>query len=181
MAKNNRKQNSPKKVEKVKTDTSASIDDERITKIIVNALTEYDNQKKEAAKAEAEKERNNSTVFQILFHPKKYAKGLLVNARMMQTALKVLYKIIEFSLYVISAMMLFCILLNQVLPNMPNSSIGIEIVITVFAVPTFLIARIFRIAAIEVDEIKDNNYLFGLFAAITSIISLIVAVVALFR
>ena len=44
-----------------------------------------------------------------------------------------------------------------------------------------LISRIFRIAAIEVDEIRDNNYLFGLFAAMASIISIIVAIVALLK
>lgn len=179
MGKKKQKQKSQIKVENAKADTLMSIDDERITKIITNALTEYDRQKQEAAKVEKEKEKDNSSVFQILFKPKKYAKGLLVNARMMQTALKVLYKIIELSLYVISAMMFFCVFLNRIIPNMPSISIFIEIVFMILALPIFLIARIFRIAAIEVDEIRDNNYLFGLFAAMASIISIIVAIVAL--
>lgn len=177
MGKKKQKQKSQIKVEDVKADNLMPIGDERITKIIVNALAEYDRQKQEAAKVE--KEKVNNSVFQILFKPKKYAKGLPVNARMMQTALKVLYKIIELSLYVISAMMFFCIFLNLIIPNMPSISIFIEIVFMILALPIFLIARIFRIAAIEVDEIRDNNYLFGLFAAMASIISIIVAIVAL--
>lgn len=177
MGKKKQKQKSQIKVEDVKADTLMPIDDERITKIIVNALAEYDRQKQEASKVE--KEKDNNSVFQILFKPKKYAKGLPVNARMMQTALKVLYKIIELSLYVISALMFFCILLNRIIPNVPNISIFIEIVFMILALPIFLIARIFRIAAIEVDEIRDNSYLFGLFAAMASIISIIVAIVAL--
>ena len=51
----------------------------------------------------------------------------------------------------------------------------------VFSFPTFLLARIFKMAAIEVSEIRDNNYLFGLFAAMASIISIIVAIVALLK
>ena len=179
MGKKKQKQKGQAKTESVKAENVATIEDERITKIIVNALAEYDRQKQEAAKVEKEKERDNNSVFQILFKPKKYAKGLPVNARMMQTALKVLYKIIELSLYVISAMMFFCIFLNLIIPNMPSISIFIEIVFMILALPIFLIARIFRIAAIEVDEIRDNNYLFGLFAAMASIISIIVAIIAL--
>lgn len=171
-----KKQKSQKKVEDVKADTLMSIDDERITKIIVNALAEYDKQKKESTKPEW---KNNSSAFQMLFNPKKYAKGLPVNAGFIQTALKALYKIIEISLYVIFAIMFFCIPLNRIIPNMPSISIFIEILFMILSLPIFLIARIFRIAAIEVDEIKNDNYLFGIFSATTSIISIIVAIIAL--
>ena len=57
MGKKKQKQKSQIKVENVKSDTLMVIDDERITKIIVNALAEYDKQKQEAAKVENEKER----------------------------------------------------------------------------------------------------------------------------
>ena len=45
MGKKKQKQKSQIKVEDVKADTLMPIDDERITKIIVNALAEYDRQK----------------------------------------------------------------------------------------------------------------------------------------
>lgn len=45
MGKSKQKQRNQNKVENVKIDTLTTLDDERITKIIVNALTEYDKQK----------------------------------------------------------------------------------------------------------------------------------------
>ena len=48
MGKSKQKQRNQNKVENVKIDNLATLDDERITKIIVNALTEYDKQKQEA-------------------------------------------------------------------------------------------------------------------------------------
>ena len=101
MGKKKQKQKSQIKVENVKSDTLMVIDDERITKIIVNALTEYDKQKLEAAKVEKEKERETAeaklgekgnkgkfrAVLKILFRPKKYAKNMNAGAGLVRAAL----------------------------------------------------------------------------------------------
>ncbi len=42
-----------------------------------------------------------------------------------------------------------------------------------------IMSGIFRMASIEVDSFEDRNFLVGLFAAITSIISIAVAIVAI--
>ncbi len=47
------------------------------------------------------------------------------------------------------------------------------------AVIAFLFSRLFRMASIEIDKLDDHNYLFGLFASITSFISIVIAVVAI--
>ena len=60
MGKSKQKQRNQNKVENVKIDNLTALDDERITKIIVNALTEYDRQKQEAARVEKEKERETA-------------------------------------------------------------------------------------------------------------------------
>lgn len=39
----------------------------------------------------------------------------------------------------------------------------------------FMFARLIRIAKIEIQKIKDSNFLFGVFAAVTSVIALIIA------
>ena len=193
MGKKKQKQKSQIKVENVKTDTLMSIDDERITKIIVNALVEYDRQKQEAAKVEKEKERKTAeaklgikgnkgkflAALKILIHPKKHKEMLTVNVGLLQLALKLLYWIIEVGLYIIAACLFLCLPLHNIIPQLTNVDIGLSIVFFVFSFPTFLLARIFKMAAIEVNEIRDNNYLFGLFAAMASIISIIVAIIAL--
>lgn len=195
MGKKKQKQKSQIKVEDVKADTLMPIDDERITKIIVNALAEYDRQKQEATKAEAGKERETAeaklgikgnegkfpAVLKVIVFPKKYKEMLTVNTVLLRVALKSLYKIVEIILYIIAACLLLCLPLHNVISQLTNVGIGLTIALFVFSFPTFLLARIFRMAGIELDDITDSNYIFGLFAALTSIVSIIVAIVALLK
>ena len=195
MGKKKQKQKSQIKVENVRSDTLVSIDDERITKIIVNALTEYDRQKQEAAKVEKEKEVETAeaklgikgnkgkflAVLKVMVFPKKYKKMLTVNTVLLRVALKSLYKIVEIILYIIAACLFLCLPLHNIFPQLTNIDIGLTIALFVFSFPTFLLARIFRMAGIELEDITDSNYIFGLFAALTSIVSIIVAIVALLK
>ena len=195
MGKKKQKQKSQIKVENVRSDTLMSIDDERITKIIVNALAEYDRQKQEAAKVEKEKERETAeaklrikgnkgkflAVLKVMVFPKKYKEMLTVNTVLLRVALKSLYKIVEIILYIIAACLLLCLPLHNVISQLINVDIGLTIALFVFSFPTFLLARIFRMAGIELEDITDSNYIFGLFAALTSIVSIIVAIVALLK
>ena len=193
MGKKKQKQKSQKKVENVKSDTLMSIDDEHITKIIVNALAEYDRQKQEAAKAEKEKEikvaeaklgiKGNKGKFlaalKILIHPKKYAKDVNAGAELVKLALHFFYKSIEWIVATCAVLLLVTIPLQYTVPNITHMKWYINVICGVWGLALLLVSRVFRIAAIEVDEIRDNNYLFGLFAAMASIISIIVAIVAL--
>lgn len=195
MGKSKQKQRNQNKVENVKIDTLTTLDDERITKIIVNALTEYDKQKQEAAKVEKEKERETAeaklgikgnkgkflTALKAAIFPKKYKEYLTVNVGLLQFALKLLYWIIEVCLYIIAACLFLCLPLHNIIPQLTNVDIGISIVFFVFSFPILLLARIFKMAAIELEDVTDSNYIFGLFAALTSIISIIVAIVALVK
>lgn len=193
MGKKKQKQKSQKKVENVKSDTLMSIDDEHITKIIVNALAEYDKQKQEAAKVENEKERKAAeaklgikgnkgkflAALKILIHPKKYAKDVNAGAELVKLALHFFYKSIEWIVAVCAVLLLVTIPLQYTVPNITHMKWYINVICGVWGMALLLVSRVFRIAAIEVDEIRDNNYLFGLFAAMASIISIIVAIVAL--
>lgn len=195
MGKSKQKQRNQNKVGNVKIDALTTLDDERITKIIVNALTEYDKQKQEAAKVEKEKERKAAeaklgikgnkgkftAVLKVMVFPKKYKKMLTVNTVLLRVALKSLYKIVEIILYIMAACLLLCLPLHNLIPQLTNVDIGLTIALFVFSFPTFLLARIFRMAGIELEDITDSNYIFGLFAALTSIVSIIVAIVALLK
>lgn len=195
MGKKKQKQRNQNKVENVKIDTLTTLDDERITKIIVNALTEYDKQKQETAKVEKEKERETAeaklgikgnkgkflAALKILIHPKKYAKDVNAGAGLVKLALYFFYKSIEWIVAVCAVLLLVTIPLQYVFSNITHLKWYINVICGVWGMDLLLISRIFRIAAIEVDEIRDNNYLFGLFAAMASIISIIVAIVALLK
>lgn len=193
MGKKKQKQKSQIKVENVKSDTLMSINDEHITKIIVNALAEYDKQKQEATKVEKEKERKAAeeilgikenkgkflATLKILIHPKKYAKDVNAGAELVKLALHFFYKSIEWIVAICAVLLLVIIPLQYTVPNITHMEWYINFICGVWGMALLLVSRVFHIAAIEADEIRDNNYLFGLFAAMASIISIIVAIVAL--
>lgn len=195
MGKKKQKQKSQIKVENVKSDTLMVIDDERITKIIVNALTEYDKQKLEAAKVEKEKERETAeaklgekgnkgkfrAVLKILFRPKKYAKNMNAGAGLVRATLYAFYKLVELITLICAILFLAVIPLQYCIPSVVPMKWYLSVVSGVWSITLLLLSRMFRIAAIEVDEVKDNNYLFGLFTAVTSIVSAIVSIIALVK
>lgn len=195
MGKSKQKQRNQNKVENVKIDTLTTLDDERITKIIVNALTEYDKQKQEAARVEKEKERETAeaklgkkgnkgkfrAVLKILFRPKKYAKNMNAGAGLVRAALYAFYKLVELITLICAILFLAVIPLQYCIPSVVPMKWYLSVVSGVWSITLLLLSRMFRIAAIEVDEVKDNNYLFGLFTAVTSIVSAIVSIIALVK
>lgn len=195
MGKKKQKQKSQIKVENVKADTLMPIDDERITKIIVNALAEYDRQKQKAAKEEAEKERKTAeaklgikgnkgkfrAVLKILFRPKKYAKNMNAGVGLVRVALYTFYKLVELIVGLCAILFIAVIPLQYYIPGVVPMKWYLNVVSGVWGITLLLLSRMFRIAAIEVDEVKDNNYLFGLFTAVTSIVSAIVSIIALVK
>lgn len=175
-----------KVVNSVQVEPRSSIDDERITRIIVNALIEYDKKKQEDVKAEKDKKpkgakRNFKTILKILFRPKKYAKDMGAGTALVKIFLQALYKIVEWITLICAVLLFLIIPLQYIIQSIRPVQWYINIFYGMAGLALLLFSRVFRIAAIEVDTIQDNNYLFGLFASVTSIISLVIALVALLK
>ena len=195
MGKKKQKQKGQAKTESVKAENVATIEDERTAKIIVSALTEYDRQKQEAAKAEEERIRKADekrlgingnkgkirAVLKILLRPKKYAKNMNAGAGLVRVALYAFYKLVELITLFCAILFLAVIPLQYCIPSVVPMKWYLSVVSGVWGITLLLLSRMFRIAVIEVDEVKDNNYLFGLFTAVTSIVSAIVSIIALVK
>lgn len=193
MGKSKQKQRNQNKVENVKIDTLTTLDDERITKIIVNALTEYDKQKQEAVELKDRQRRENYqkrlrvknnkysvlAILKVLCFPKKYARDVDAGTSFVKMALSALCKLIEYSIILIASLLIWSIIKQLVIPNVVHMKWYDLVLNGICGVALLIFSRVFRIVSIEVDEIRDNSYLFGLFAAMTSIISIIVAIIAL--
>ena len=195
MGKKKQKQKEQAKTESVKAENVATIEDERISKIIVNALTEYDKQKQEKAKFENEAKLKADekrlgingnkgkfrAVLKILFRPKKYAKNINAGAGLVRVALYAFYKLVELIVGLCAILFITVIPLQYCIPSVVPMKWYLSVVSGVWGITLLLLSRMFRIAAIEVDEVKDNNYLFGLFTAVTSIVSAIISIIALVK
>ena len=94
-------------------------------------------------------------------------------------ALSALCKLIEYSIILIASLLIWSIIKQLVIPNVVHMKWYDLVLNGICGVALLIFSRVFRIVSIEVDEIRDNSYLFGLFAAMTSIISIIVAIIAL--
>lgn len=195
MGKKKQKQKEQAKTESVKAENVATIEDERTAKIIVSALTEYDRQKQEATKAEEERIRKADekrlgingnkgkirAVLKILLRPKKYAKNMNAGAGLVRVALYAFYKLVELIVGLCAILFIAVIPLQYCIPSVVPMKWYLSVVSGVWGITLLLLSRMFRISAIEVDEVKDNNYLFGLFTAVTSIVSAIVSIIALVK
>lgn len=191
--KQNQKQNTSQKTNNLSVTTGLT--EEALTKVITNALIEYDKRKEqemqEKVKKECENFDNSSgikadkhkfvTTLNLLFRPKKYAKGIKANSELTKSVLKGFYKLLEWTLLLLSILLIVYIPLQYIIPNVPIADWYIDVIMAIFAIPIFLFSRIFRIASYEIERIKDDNYLFGLFATVTSIISVVIAIIAIVK
>ena len=120
-------------------------------------------------------------VLKILLRPKKYAKNMNAGAGLVRVALYAFYKLVELITLICAILFLAVIPLQYCIPSVVPMKWYLSVVSGVWGIMLLLLSRMFRIAAIEVDEVKDNNYLFGLFTAVTSIVSAIVSIIALVK
>ncbi len=195
MAKKKKQTQRQNSVQKTDDLLKTELSEEALARVITNALIEYDKRKEQEAQ---EKLKKDQEVFdkslgikagrhrffatlKLLFRPKKYAKGIQANSELTKSVLKGFYKLIEWALLLLSIFLIACIPLQFIIPNVPIADWYIDVIIAIWAIPIFLLSRIFRIASYEIERIKDYNYLFGLFATVTSIISVVIAIIAIVK
>lgn len=168
------------KIQKPKKGTK-KIDEKVLTKAIVNALEEYDKKKKESEEKEYYNEQQNKGVgakmfFKMLFCPKKHVNTQEANTTVVKGFLKVIYKIFEYVFLVGSIFLLACLPL-QFVPSIPVVPWCCDVLYACGACISFLISRVLRIMALDVERSKDKNFLIALLAVIIAMISIVIAIV----
>ena len=195
MAKRKRQVIKHTEIQKTENTSMNNVNEEMLSNAITKALLEYDKRKEQEAQTNLKKEKAEfnahlgiesgkhkfSAAMKLLFRPKKYTKNLQANAELTKSVLKLIYKAVEWILLLLSIFMIAAIPLQFIIPGAPIAAWYIDVVIVVWAFPIFLLSRIFRMASYEINQIKDYNYLFGLFATVTSIISIVIAIIAIVK
>jgi hypothetical protein len=182
-------------IQKTESTSVNNVNEEMLSNAIIKALLEYDQRKEREAQDKSKKEQAEIqkslgikegkpkffAALKLLFRPKKYAKSIQANTELTRLVLKLIYKVVEWVLLLLSIFMIAAVPLQFIIPGAPIVAWYIDVVIVVWAFPIFLLSRIFRMASYEIDRIKDYNYLFGLFATVTSIISIVIAIIAIVK
>lgn len=110
---------------------------------------------------------NKLAVFiRLLFVPKEIAKNISAVDGLFRAATSGLFFIIRIVLYVITAVLLYLLVTE------------FNLVYFLYGIAAFVSAQIFRIAQIEVDYMKDREYLMAIFASIIAIVSLAVTIIS---
>ena len=118
--------------------------------------------------------------FKLSFLPKSQIKGDRATIGLLKFFLCAIFDMAKIILTLCSICLIALIPLQYFIQSLTPLSISKNIFVFCFAFMLFMLSRFFRIASIEIDRIDDKNFLFGVFASITSIVSIIIAVVSIF-
>ena len=208
MAKKNKKnKNTPSNNLNIILPESLSADE--IKNILVDAMLEVENKKAEAPKEKADKDLKEwreslgikeypkdakirfrrakqffntfGAFFRLSFISKKKIKGDRATTGLLKFFLAIIFDVAKFALTVWSALLVLSIPLQYIVDSITILTISQNILVFCFAILSFILSRLFRTASVEIENIDDKNYLFGVFASITSIVSIIVAIVSIFK
>lgn len=209
MAKKNKKNKSVAPSNNMNIVLPESLSADEIKNILVDAMLEVENKKAEAQKDKVDKDLKEwrdslgikeypkydkirfrrakqfvntfSAFFRLSFISKKKIKGDRAATGLLKFFLSIIFDLAKFVLTVWSALLVLSIPLQYIVDSIPVLSIPQNIFVFCFAILSFILSRLFRIASVEIENIDDKNYLFGVFASITSIVSIIVAIVSIFK
>lgn len=106
----------------------------------------------------------------------KKIKGKGVSFGIMQMLLAMFFAILDgvFLLFALAS------LVSGLVFSFGGGSFLLTVEVLIFGFFMFVFSRLFRIARFEIMNTEDHGYLFGLFACVTSITSIVIAVATLF-
>lgn len=119
--------------------------------------------------------------FRIMFLRRKDVEGDRAAVTLLKLFIGFFFGFLQFCSIVITVVLLAYIPIRYIIEGVAPFPWLLYIRCFPFAFLAFIFSRLFRMAGIEMDKLDDRNYLFGLFAAITSFVSMIIAVIAVVK
>lgn len=117
----------------------------------------------------------------ILFLPKKDIKGNTASSVLLILFIELFFGLMKWISLLLAILLLVCFPILYFMGNISQFPWQLYSYCVPLALLAFIFSRLFRMAGIEIDNLNDRNYLFGLFASITSFVSIIIAVVAIVK
>ncbi len=197
----NTQQQKPKEPLTLPVDAGAGFSAEEWQHIIANAIVEAEEIK--ARKEEEQKEKKQKefreklgykehscilmkflnriwVILHLLFIPKKDIEGDRASMALIGSLLHGFWSILSIASYSFSFLFLTMIPVDIFVYNPSKFDVADYIELACVFILLFVFGCIFRIAKHEVDKISDKNFLFSLFSSVIAIVSLIVAIIAIF-
>lgn len=118
-------------------------------------------------------------LFKLSFISKDKINGDWATTALLKSLLTIVFELAEVGLFLFSSLILIYVIYQLVVESITVFLILQNVLYLCFAFLFFSLSRIFRVASVEVENIDDKAYLFGVFASITSIVSIVVAIVSI--
>ena len=116
-------------------------------------------------------------LFRLLFMPKEKIKGDYATTGLMKFAVSILFAAAKWVFRVFGIYGLISYPLTFVFPNLAKIDIPTYFVYIGFGITALLLAQMFRLASIEVEKLKDHNYVVDIFAAVAALVAIIVSLI----
>ncbi len=185
-----------------------SLNAEEMQQIITNALLAVEDSKEQRAKEQKEQDRKNfreamgykdyphekglkrsflvfcnrvKMLFKLFYAPKHLIKGDDMTFGLLKISIEIIFWVAKWTATLFTIFAIAYIPLQYIVETIPVLPIMSNVLLGGFAFSSFLLSRMFRMASIEVDKIEDRSLLFGIFASVASIVSILIAIVAISR
>lgn len=172
--------------------------------IIVSSLLAYDQAKKEPEKEALEKEMQErrkqlgykdysrcrpirrffltilnriKVFFKILFMPKEKITGDTATTGLMKMAVSLLFGAVKWLLRLVAFISVLYYPLSLLIPHLTRIELVQYPAFIIVGIIAFLFGQLFRLASIEVEKMKDHNYVVDIFAAVAAIVAIIISVI----
>lgn len=117
--------------------------------------------------------------FKVLFIPAKKVKGDMASFGLLQMSVSVCFSIANCIFSFAFILLFFGGIASFFIPMDPPLPWLTSVWSIFIGLGCFMFSRMFRMASIEIQKIEDRNYLFGIFASLSSIVSIIIAIISI--
>ena len=117
------------------------------------------------------------TLLKVLFMRKKQITGDFATISLMRIAISLVFFIAKWVLWGISIVLFLAYPCSLIVPGIPEIRFSEAVLRIEIGLITLLFAQLFRIASIEIEKMKDRNYIVDIFAAVAAVAAIIISLV----
>lgn len=117
------------------------------------------------------------TLLKVLFMRKKQITGDFATISLMRIAVSLVFSIAKWVLWGISTFLFLAYPCSLIVPGIPEIRFSEAVLHIEIGLITLLFAQLFRIASIEIEKMKDRNYIVDIFAAVAAVAAIIISLV----
>lgn len=137
---------------------------------------EYDARKKWPIKVFYALRNDIVLLYHILFFKKENAKYDVVTFALLKLSLSTIFALFKFALYLIAIAFLVVVFYPTTKEAFSHCLVSL-----CFAFLSFMIARVFRIAQFEIENMKERELFIGILSTVTSFVAMVVAILSLLK